>query len=62
MTTKKDAPKKAAPKRVEIFAKKYFDKSGIMHNVGDVCTLTDDEELTILTERDALKTVVNKAV
>ena len=59
MTTSKSAPaKKESPKRVEVFTKKYCDKSGIMHNVGDVCTLTDDDELALLTERNALKAKV----
>lgn len=58
MTTKKESPKKAAPKRVEVFTKKYFDKKGEPHNVGEECTLTDDDELALLTERGALKTIV----
>lgn len=58
MTIKKEVAKKETPKRVEVFTKKYCDKSGIMHSVGDVCTLTDDDELALLTERNALKTIV----
>lgn len=60
MTAKKEAPKKPTSKRVEVFIKKYCDKNGTMHNVGDTCTLTDDDELALLTERNALKTIVVK--
>ena len=62
MTTKKETKPSTKPtsKRVEVFTRKYCDKQGELHNVGDVCTITDDEELEILTERNALKTIVVK--
>jgi hypothetical protein len=60
MSTIKETVKKLTPKRVEVFTKKYCDKNGSMHSVGDVCTLTDDDELALLTERNALKAKVIK--
>ena len=56
MTTQK----KVTSKRVEVFTRKHCDNSGKMHNVGDICTLTDDNELALLTERNALKTIIIK--
>jgi len=55
----KQVDKKPAPKRVEIFTKKYCDSNGIMHNVGDPCELTGDE-LVRLTELNLIKMVVKK--
>jgi hypothetical protein len=60
MSTIKDTVKKLTPKRVEVFTRKYCDKNGNMHSVGDVCTLTDDDELARLTEFNALKAKVIK--
>ena len=56
MTTQK----KVTSKRVEVFTRKHCDNSGKMHNVGDICTLTDENELALLTERNALKTIIIK--
>tara|TARA_R110000796_G_scaffold33154_10_gene86274 strand:- start:278 stop:448 length:171 start_codon:yes stop_codon:yes gene_type:complete len=53
--------KKESPKRVEVFTRKHCDKNGVMHNVGDICEITDEDELAVLTERNALKTKVVKA-
>jgi hypothetical protein len=60
MSLSKEAVKKPASRRVEVFTRKHCDNSGKMHNVGDICTLTDDDELALLTERNALKTTVIK--
>jgi hypothetical protein len=60
MPTPKEAVKKPATRRVEVFTRKHCDNIGKMHNVGDICTLTDEDELALLTEREALKTTVIK--
>ena len=60
MSTIKETVKKLTPKRVEVFTKKYCDRNGNMHSVGEVCTITDDDELAHLTERNALKAKVIK--
>jgi hypothetical protein len=60
MPTIKEPVKKQSPKRVEVFTKKYCDRNGNMHSVGEVCTITDDDELARLTEFNALKAKVIK--
>tara|TARA_R110000782_G_scaffold261220_1_gene352756 strand:+ start:58 stop:243 length:186 start_codon:yes stop_codon:yes gene_type:complete len=60
MPTIKEPVKKQSPKRVEVFTKKYCDRNGNMHSVGEVCTITDEDELAHLTERNALKAKVIK--
>ncbi len=53
--TVKQAAKKQAKKRIDVYTKIYFDFNCVEHKRGEICDITDVEELEHLTNVNAIK-------